>query len=330
MAMLKRGKLRRKVVLPVTVIRRSGEEKQLAHTLDVTESSARLGGLSSSLDPGEIIEIQRGGVKAKFQVYWIGEPASTLSGQAGIRGVDPNKSIWGIQLPPDQPDFSIDMREVRSVTVTSAASGNPGEKVRYDCSAGITLRAPGSNYPVRVQLKNIHLGGVYVEASTTLPVNTVVSMDAKIEGIHLDMAGIVHGSTARVGMDIAFHKISAENQRRIVLVLQKLKQKAWDEQQVPAPPHNLIATADQTLPAHFLAASNGPESMSQATRLDACRILVTLCQSLAADFDHWKSARSAGELAELRHAVAELQKKLATAAEIDEMGYLAASGGSRS
>jgi len=320
--MSKRSKLRRRVVLPVTVIRRNGEEKQLAHTLDVTEISARLGGLSVLLDPGEVIEIQRGGVKAKFQVHWMGEPTSTLSGQAGIRGIDPNKSIWGIQLPPDQPDLAIDTRDMRALPAMPrglpVAIGDPDQNVRYECSAGITLRAPGSNYPARVQLKSIHVGGVYAETITALPVNTVVSIEARVEGIQLETSGIVCGSTPRVGMDIAFHKISAESQRRIVQILQKLKQKAWDEQQVPAPPQILVSPVP--------AAHNEPKSIPQPVRLDACRVLVTICQTLAADFDSWKSARSARELEELRKAVAELQKKLSAAEKTNEIEYLAASG----
>src|SRR6516164_7691304 len=73
-----RGKLRRKMVLPISIIRRNGEERQLAHTLDVTEISARLGGLSVQLQPGEIVEIQRGGIRAKFRVYWMGTPGTDL------------------------------------------------------------------------------------------------------------------------------------------------------------------------------------------------------------------------------------------------------------
>src|ERR1700761_8029542 len=155
--MSKRGTLRRKVVLPVTIIRRNGEEKQLAHTLDVTETSARLGGLISLLEPGEIIEVQRAGVKAKFEVNWVGEPPSTLSGQAGIRGIDPNKSIWGIQLPSDEPDLEIDTREVRGVARAprglAVVPANTDQHARYECSGGMTLLAPGSNYPIRVQAK---------------------------------------------------------------------------------------------------------------------------------------------------------------------------------
>lgn len=320
--MSKRGKLRRRVVLPVTVIRRNGEEKQLAHTLDVTEISARLGGLCVLLEPGEVIEIQRGGVKAKFRVHWMGEPTGTLSGQAGIRGIDPNKSIWSIQLPPDQPDVAIHMPDTRALPALPrglpVAIEDPDQHVRYQCSAGMTLRAPGSNYPIRVQLKSIHVGGLYVETITTLPLNTVVSIEAKVEGIQLETAGIVNSSTPRVGMDVAFHKVGAESQRRIVQILQKLKQKAWDEQQVPAPPPIRVTPEP---PAH-----NESKSISQSTRLDACRVLVTICQTLAADFDCWKSSRSARELEELRKAVAELQKKLSAAQKPDEIKYLAAGG----
>jgi len=318
--MSKRDKLRRKVVLPVTVIRRNGEERLLAHTLDMTEISARLGGLGTQLEPGELIEVQRGAVKAKFQVHWMGTPASALAGQAGVRSVDPNKSIWGIQLPPDEPDITIDTLEVRtgaSATRAFQPQAKPEEHARYECSGGATLRAPGSNYPVRVQLKAIHVNGMYVETITTLPLSTVVAIEAKIEGIQIETAGMVTSSTPRVGMDIAFHKITAENQRKVLQALQRLKQKAWDEQEVPAPPSDRAPIAP---PAH-----NESKIISQAARLDACRVLITICQTLSADFDCWKSARSVKELEELRRAVAELQKKLSAVKRIDEIEFLAAS-----
>jgi hypothetical protein len=159
------------------------------------------------------------------------------------------------------------------------------------------------------------MGGMYVETIITLPLHTVVTIEARVEGIQIETAGVVNSSAPRVGMDIAFHKISAENQRRILLVLQKLKQKAWDEQ-VSAPLPDPLPLAP---PAH-----NESKSIPQSARLDACRVLVTICQTLAADFDCWKSARSLKELEELRKAVAELQKKLSAVRQLDEIEYLAA------
>ena len=315
--MSKRGMLRRKVVLPVTVIRR-GEEKQLAHTLDITETSARLGGLGWVLDPGEIIEVQRGAVKAKFEVHWMGEPTSTLSGQAGIRGVDPNKSIWGIQLPADEPDLEIDTREVRGVTRAprglAVVPANTDQHARYECSGGMTLLAPGSNYPIRVQAKNIHVAGFYAESTTTLPVKTIVSVEAKLEGVQIEASGVVNSIIPRVGMEIGFHKISVEGQRKVLQVIQQLKQQAWDAQQLPSVPRSAVAMP---------SAQAAQENTAPPSRQDASRILITICQNLSADFDGWKAARSSSELAELRKAVAELHKRLSTNTPMEEMEYLA-------
>src|SRR5689334_11680459 len=112
--MSSRTTLRRKMVLPVTLIRNDGQEKQLAHTLDLTSTSARLGGLLSLLEPGEVVEIQRGPVKARFQVVWMGAPGSAMSGQAGVRSLEPHKSIWNVNLPADETDLAMDVASVRN------------------------------------------------------------------------------------------------------------------------------------------------------------------------------------------------------------------------
>jgi hypothetical protein len=132
-----RAKLRRKVVLAVTVSRCNGQEKQLAHTLDITESSARLGGLSSKFEPGEMIEIQRGAVKGKFQVVWMGTAGSNTERQAGVRSMEPNKVIWGVDLPQDERDVQVDVVSVR----------NPGP-----ARPGISVRRPAASAPVEAKV----------------------------------------------------------------------------------------------------------------------------------------------------------------------------------
>ena len=323
MSMANRGKLRRKMVLPVTVFRGKGGAKQLAHTLDVTETSARLGGLRMELEPGEIIEIQRGGVKARFQVYWMGIPGTGLEGQAGVQGLDVGKCIWSAQLPADQPDIAVDALLLRHGNAKNRAPiisrSEQSETFRYECSAGATVRAPGSNYPFRVQIKTIHLGGVDVESITTLPLNTVVSLEMKVEGIQVESAGMVTGSTPRVGMEISFHKVPPEIQRRIVQLLQKLKQKAWDEQQVPALPALPapgVAGASLAAPAQKAALEPG--------RPDPFRDLAALCNVLRTNWDYWKSTRTAAEIEDLRKSVAELEELLSPA-RIDVHQYVGTS-----
>ncbi len=306
--MSNRGTLRRKVVLPVSIIRRGGEEKQLAHTLDVTEFSARLGGLGVLLEPGEVIEVQRGAVRAKFQVHWMGAPGDPLAGQAGIRGIDTNRSIWGVQLPPDQPDVTVDHAHLRNKTsvLNSAGSGAQFDpNIRYECSGAASLRAPGSNYAVRAQVRHIHLSGLYLETITTFPLNTVLNLELKLEGVLMEAAGVVTASTQRIGMDIAFHKILPETRRKIVQILQKLKQKAWDAQQIPA-----FSQISPALP--FAPRLNEPKAVASLPDLDPCRLLVTLCQTVASDFDGLISARSETEIEELKNAVTALQKRLSS------------------
>jgi hypothetical protein len=318
------------MVLPISIIRRNGEERQLAHTLDVTEISARLGGLSVQLQPGEIVEIQRGGIRAKFRVYWMGTSGSDLEGQAGVRGLDPGKTIWSTHLPPDESDISVDALHLRRTTPSSRTSVASASQqllpARYELSAGATLRAPGSNYPVRVQLKSIHLNGLYVETVTTLPLNTVVSLELLIEGVAMEAAGVVNTSTPRIGMEIGFHKVTPETQRKIVLALQKLKQKAWDEQQVPALPQTIVPVSRPMQPA-----TGSPERAAfardgvvapPASGVDAGRALVAICNTLSSDFEAWKSTRTPAEIEELRRVVLELHKRLTPSAAIDISEYL--------
>jgi len=310
-----RSSLRRKMVLPVTVYRQNGQDKQLAHTLDLTEVSARLGGLVSLLEPGEVIEIQRGAVKAKFQVFWMGAPGSAMEGQAGVRSVEPNKNIWGINLPADETD-SKNAVTLRKDETEARAEGRPAiEKrwhTRFECSGGASVRAESSGFPIHGQVKDIAQGGVYVETTTPLATNTEVYVKMNIEGIAIESAGVIRTSYPMVGMGVSFQNISAENQGKVDRIIQTLRAKA------NAPK----AIIEQPAPAPVAQpAKSGPAGL----QLDAypVRVLAMACRTLAADFDRWKSLRSPAELDELRLALVELQQKLSPTPQIELLDFLA-------
>lgn len=305
-----RSSLRRKMVLPVAVIRPNSQEKQLAHTLDLTEVSARLGGLASLLEPGEIIEIQRGGVKAKFQVFWMGAPGSAMEGQAGVRSIEPSKSIWGINLPPDESDPAIDSSVSRKQMPPTRSETSASEKrwhTRFECSGGASVRAQGSGFPVHGQAKDIARGGVYVETTTPLTVNAEVYVKMNVEGIPIESAGVVRTSYPLVGMGISFQNISPENQERLDQVIQTIRRRAGT-------PKSLTEPA-------LVPAPRAQQPAKSGLRLDTypVQVLATACRMLAADFEEWKTERSSVELDELRLAVAELQQKLAPAPALKMM-----------
>ena len=217
--MSSRSAFRRKVVLPITIIRRSGQDKLLAHTLDLTETSARVGGLAALLEPGEIVEVQRGAVKAKFQVFWMGAPSSAMAGQAGIRSMEPGKAIWGVILPDDTPDLTLDASRLRSSLAPVRSSGQfPGENrwhPRYQCNGSASVRQTGVSYPIHAEIKDISRGGIYLEMSTPLLVGAQITVTVSVQEVSFEAAGTVRTSYPLVGMGIAFTSLSPKNQETI-------------------------------------------------------------------------------------------------------------------
>jgi len=91
---------RKKVILPVRLSRGGANGQaagQFLHTIDITETGARVGGLHTVIEPGQLITLQRGQAKARFRVIWTKQlSASEL--QAGIESAEPDKNIWGFDL----------------------------------------------------------------------------------------------------------------------------------------------------------------------------------------------------------------------------------------
>ena len=226
-----RSALRMKVVLPVTLIRNDRSEKQLAHTLDVTSDSARLGGLYLPVEPGEVIDLQRGVLRAKFYVFWVGAPNTMLAGQAGIRGLAP-KSIWGVELPDDSPDPIIDTQNARSgLPLVRAAHANTDRRwqSRHACQGGAVVRADGLQHPLYAQVSDISAGGVYLETPSTLPPNTLLHLRMNIEGITMEMPAKVKTTDPKLGMGLSFEKPSRENTDKLAIALQYLQTRASQE-----------------------------------------------------------------------------------------------------
>ena len=307
-----RSSLRRKMVLPITVIRHNGREKQLAHTLDLTEVSARLGGLCSLLGPGEVIEVQRGDMKAKFQVFWMGAAGSAMEGQAGVRTIEPAKNIWGINLPVDEADTAGTQQVLRKDSCLNRMEGRPETEkrwyTRHECTGGATIHAEGLGFPILGQVKDIAQGGVYVETITRIKVNTEVYIKMNVEGVQVESSGVVRTSYPMVGVGISFQNLSPDNQEKIFSILQSIRNRA-------AASKNMIEPA-----------SGNSHSGPAVLQLNAYPVLVLAkaCRTLAADFDNWKIACSPDELDELRLALAELENKLSPHPQIEIVDFYSA------
>lgn len=104
---------RKKVVLPVRLSPSEGNGQasgQFIHTIDITDNGARVGGLHTAIEPGQMITLQRGQAKARFRVIWTKQMGRSEL-QAGIECAEPDKNIWGFDL--EDQDEAGDARKQR-------------------------------------------------------------------------------------------------------------------------------------------------------------------------------------------------------------------------
>jgi len=108
---------RRRMVLPVRVS--IDTVTHLAHTVDITNTGARLGGLRTQLQTGAIISLQRGSKKAKFRISWIRQLAPNEL-QAGIESLNLQKNFWGMDLSDKDLEAKTEMKALMRVTSCSS------------------------------------------------------------------------------------------------------------------------------------------------------------------------------------------------------------------
>jgi hypothetical protein len=69
----------------------------LAHTVDISLTGARIGGLRQQLQTGKIVSLQRGSQRAKFRVVWVRQlgPGEI---QIGVEAIDAHNNFWGVDF----------------------------------------------------------------------------------------------------------------------------------------------------------------------------------------------------------------------------------------
>jgi len=88
-----------RIELPVDLDRPArGLKLQPAHTVDISNSGARLAGLEEPLELGEVLAIECGNRRAPFRVIWTGAPGTAKEGQAGLECLTADADIWKMNL----------------------------------------------------------------------------------------------------------------------------------------------------------------------------------------------------------------------------------------
>jgi hypothetical protein len=70
----------------------------MACTCDISAQGARLTGVRGVKSVGEVLVIERGKSRAFYRVMWIGKPGTPQHDQVGVQCIEPDKSIWDVNL----------------------------------------------------------------------------------------------------------------------------------------------------------------------------------------------------------------------------------------
>lgn len=85
----------------------------LAHTLDVSSTGARIGGVKVPLGVGDAVTVQYKQQKGLYKVMWVGRPGDKTQDQIGVALLEPERQIWAeIQEPPQYKDTYSGSRKV--------------------------------------------------------------------------------------------------------------------------------------------------------------------------------------------------------------------------
>ncbi len=98
--MNKRRHKRIKMVLPVKISAKDVFDNhfdELAHTLDITNTGARLGAIRHHLKPGDKLLLQYRQRKIQFRVVWVKLLEGTTEYQIGVEATTSGET-WGLEL----------------------------------------------------------------------------------------------------------------------------------------------------------------------------------------------------------------------------------------
>lgn len=225
--MVRRRDARVRTVLPVRVFGMDSSGKPfttLAHTLDITNRGARLGGLQRSLSVGEIVGVQRGTDKARFRVAWIGTPETRSAGQIGLECSQEGKNIWNIifdETPPDTFDVS-SLSEPKSSPFAASNTTERRRFTRYTCDIGLEMQVEGSDVPIFARCTDISRGGCYVETRSPLSPATRIFVCMKSDEIRIRALAEVRSSHPSMGMGVHFLQLGEDDERHLIDVIDAL------------------------------------------------------------------------------------------------------------
>lgn len=141
----------------------SGQRVRSAHTVDISNSGARLAGLDEPLEAGEVLTLECFNRRAPFRVVWVGKPGTATAGQAGLECLDPDADIW--KLSAGQMENEASLQRARIVQYGLLPQEKPPLSTLDYAGNCIEARMVGGDYYDFLELGPREVGFVVADVS---------------------------------------------------------------------------------------------------------------------------------------------------------------------
>lgn len=206
--------------------------KQSAQAQNVSSRGACLDGIGCLRGPGETIEIEYRGKRARFVVAWVGIPGTPEHNRIGVKNKD-GQDIWKLDLPRPGPDtFEIpntdgenkppvqgtdSTRPEQAAFADLAGTETPERRRyrRYAINGSATLQVKDLDVRTWGKLSDASPGGCYVESYAPFPAGTELQMTLEVHEVRVAVEGIVKVVYPSLGMGIEFTNISSEHKQQL-------------------------------------------------------------------------------------------------------------------
>jgi hypothetical protein len=233
---------RHRIKLPVTI---SGLDSngnrytQSATTAEICVNGMRLLGVRCLRAPGEPVQVEYQGRRARYRVAWIGAQGTCWEGLVGLQGLEGARFLFSDHLPPTT--YSLAGAEPDTYTAETAPPPaacpdhaaierrDPDHREveqrrypRYNCAGAAKLWQNGNEHWVAGRINEISRGGCYVEIMAPMPAGTAVRLELSISGQTIRLEGIVRTSQQTFGMGVEFTRMAPAEAERLCRVVSEL------------------------------------------------------------------------------------------------------------
>jgi PilZ domain len=223
------------VVVPLRVTYWDNENKpcpDMACTYDISLRGARITGLQSVQEAGDIIAIERTRNNKNFcRVIWVGKANSELRGQMGIQSVESERMMWGPELQ--------DMKDIYDPIVPDNDFGNlnaaPGDRNRrrrfrflIEGIAGLQDQNLKS-IPTETVLKDLSEKGCLITGAHAFRAGADLKVVLNVGNYDFTIKGQVRHAVRGLGTGIEFREIRKGDRQMLQFLLRKLEERQLEE-----------------------------------------------------------------------------------------------------